>query len=194
MIGLGYVGLPLAEEACGSGLAVTGLDTDSSVTAGLLNGISHIDDIDSVGVVSMLEAGFEATTDPDCIADSDVIVICVPTPLDADGAPDLGAVVGASIAVSEHLQSGSLVVLESTTYPGTTEDTVRPLLEKGSGLTAGVNFNLAYSPERLDPGNPEWGIRNTPKVVAGLTQACTERAVQFYEQFVDVVKDMQQEN
>ena len=187
IVGLGYVGLPLAQEACRSGLAVTGLDTDSSVVAGLMSSVSHIDDIDSTGVAEMLAAGFNATTDSACISDSDVIIICVPTPLDDDGTPDLSAVKAATRTVSEHLQPGSLVVLESTTYPGTTEDTVRPLLESGSGLTAGVDFNLAYSPERIDPGNPEWGLRNTPKIVGGLTPACTERAVQFYEQIVDTV-------
>ena len=187
IIGLGYVGLPLAQEACRSGLAVTGLDTDSSVVAGLMSSVSHIDDIDSTGVAEMLAAGFNATTDSTCIGNSDVIVICVPTPLDEDGTPDLGAVKATTRTVSEHLQPRSLVVLESTTYPGTTEDAVRPLLEAGSGLTAGVDFNLAYSPERIDPGNPEWGLRNTPKIVGGLTPACTERAVQFYEQIVDTV-------
>jgi nucleotide sugar dehydrogenase len=187
IVGLGYVGLPLAQEACRSGLNVTGLDTDSSVVSGLMNGVSHIDDIDSVDLTEMLGAGFLPTTDPTCIRDSDVVVICVPTPLDEDGTPDLGAVKAATRTISEHLQSGSLVVLESTTYPGTTEDTVRPLLEEGSGLTAGIDFNLAYSPERIDPGNPEWGLRNTPKIVGGLTPACTEQAVQFYEQIVDTV-------
>ena len=181
------MGLPLAQEACRSGLAVTGLDTDSVVVAGLVSGKSHIDDIDSAGVAEMLAAGFEAVTDPICIRDADVVVICVPTPLDDDGTPDLGAVKAATRTVSEHLQPGSLVVLESTTYPGTTEDTVRPLLEEGSGLTAGIDFNLAYSPERIDPGNPEWGLRNTPKIVGGLTTDCTERAVKFYEKIVDTV-------
>jgi len=187
VIGLGYVGLPLTLEACKGGLEVVGLDTDQSVVSGLADGVSHIDDIDSTDLAKMLESGFLATTDPACIHDSDVVVICVPTPLDEDETPDLGAVKAATMTVSEHLQSGSLVVLESTTYPGTTEDTVRPLLEEGSGLTAGVDFSLAYSPERIDPGNPEWGLRNTPKIVGGLTADCTERAVQFYEKIVDTV-------
>ena len=135
----------------------------------------------------MVGSGFVATTEPTCIRGSDVIVICVPTPLDADGSPDLSVVKAAARNISGHLQPGSLVVLESTTYPGTTEDTVRPLLEEGSGLTAGVDFNLAYSPERIDPGNREWGLRNTPKIVGGLTPVCTKRAVQFYGQIVDTV-------
>ena len=187
VVGVGYVGLPLVQEACRRDMRVVGLDVDQEVVASLLNGESHIDDVDSVGVAEMLAAGFAATTDPICIRYADVIVICVPTPLDGDGTPDLGAVKAASRTVSENLQQGSLVVLESTTYPGTTEDTVRPLLEDGSGLEAGIDFNLAYSPERIDPGNPEWGLRNTPKIVGGLTPSCTERAVEFYAQIVDTV-------
>ena len=135
----------------------------------------------------MLAAGFMATTDSTYISNSDVIVICVPPPLDDEGTPHLGAIKAATSTVSEHLQPGSLVVLESTTYPGTTEDMVRPLLEDGSRLTAGIDFNLAYSPERIDPGNPEWGLRNTPKIVGGRTPSCTERAVEFYGQIVDTV-------
>ena len=187
VVGVGYVGLPLVQEACRRDMRVVGLDVDQEVVASLLNGESHIDDVDSAGVAEMLAAGFAATTDPICIRYADVIVICVPTPLDGDGTPDLGAVKAASRTVSENLQQGSLVVLESTTYPGTTEDTVRPLLEDGSGLEAGIDFNLAYSPERIDPGNPEWGLRNTPKIVGGLTADCTERAIRFYEQLVDTV-------
>jgi len=187
IVGLGYVGLPLAQEACRSGLKATGLDTDPSVVSALSAGVSHIDDIDPADLAEMLGAGFLATTRPTCISDSDVIIICVPTPLDDDGTPDLSAVKAATRTVSEHLQPGSLVVLESTTYPGTTENTVRPLLEEGSGLVAGIDFSLAYSPERIDPGNPEWGLRNTPKIVGGLTADCTERAIRFYEQLVDTV-------
>ena len=187
IVGLGYVGLPLAQEACRSGLRVVGLDTDLAVVSDLSSGLSHIDDIDSVDLAKMAKAGFLATTDSSCIQGSDVVVICVPTPLDEDGTPDLGAVKAATATVSEHLQPGSLVILESTTYPGTTEDIVRPILEAGSGLAAGTDFWLAYSPERIDPGNPEWGLRNTPKVVGGLTPACTKQAVQFYDQIVDTV-------
>ncbi len=187
VVGLGYVGLPLAEEACRSGLAVTGLDTNLSVVTGLMSGESHIDDLDSADIADMLGVGFIATSDPTCVADSDVVVICVPTPLDADGTPDLGTVKVATQMVSKKLQPDTLVVLESTTYPGTTEDTVGPILEEGSGLKAGVDFSLAYSPERIDPANPVWGLRNTPKIVGGLTPACTDRAVSFYELIVDTV-------
>ncbi len=168
IVGLGYVGLPLAQETCRSGLTVVGLDTEQAVVASLSSGESHIGDVDSPGVAEMIAASFDATTDPIWITNSSVIIICVPTPLDGDGVPDLEAVRAASLTVSEHLQPGSLVVLESTTYPGMTEDMVRPLLEDGSGLKAGVDFNLAYSPERIDPGNPEWRLRNTPKIIRWL--------------------------
>ena len=187
VVGLGYVGLPLAYEASRSGMRVFGLDTNPSVVERLSKGESHIDDIDSDQLSLMINAGFSPTVEPDCISDSEVVLICVPTPLDDDGTPDIGHIKAAAQVVSQHLQPGSLVVLESTTYPGTTEDVVRPILETGSGLTAGIDFCLSYSPERIDPGNAEWGLRNTPKVVGGLTPACTERAVRFYAQIVDTV-------
>ena len=187
VVGLGYVGLPLAYEASRSGMRVFGLDTNASLVESLSNGESHIDDIDSDQLCTMIKAGFRATTEPVCISDSEVVVICVPTPLDDDGIPDIGAVKAATRVVSQHLRPGSLVVLESTTYPGTTEDIVRPILEAGSGLAAGTDFFLAYSPERIDPGNLEWGFRNTPKVVGGWTAACSDRAVKFYGQVVDTV-------
>ena len=187
VVGLGYVGLPLAYEASRSGMRVFGLDTNPSVVERLSKGESHIDDIDSDQLSSMINAGFSPTVEPDCISDSEVVLICVPTPLDDDGTPDIRHIEAAAKVISQHLQPGSLVVLESTTYPGTTQDIVRPILETGSGLTAGTDFCLSYSPERIDPGNAEWGLRNTPKVVGGLTPACTERAVRFYTQIVDTV-------
>jgi len=168
-------------------MTVVGVDIDRTVVDGLLSGLSHVDDVDSGGVGEMLAVGFEATSGLAYCENTDVFAICVPTPLDDNGTPDLQAVRAATREVALSLHPGALVVLESTTYPGTTEDTVRPLLEEGSGLTAGVDFNLAYSPERIDPGNPDWGLRNTPKIVGGLTPACTERAIQFYEQLVDTV-------
>tara|TARA_B100000700_G_scaffold302696_1_gene373301 strand:- start:10763 stop:12028 length:1266 start_codon:yes stop_codon:yes gene_type:complete len=187
IIGLGYVGLPLAQEACRSAFEVKGLDISVDVVNGLNVGISHVDDLDAGDVREMLDSGFQATRDPTCIADSSVVVICVPTPLSDDGRPDLGAVEAASKTVGEHLVPGTLVVLESTTYPGTTDGTVRRLLEDGSGLVAGVDFALAYSPERIDPGNADFGLRNTPKVVGGLTEACTEQAAAFYGRLVNEV-------
>ena len=186
VIGLGYVGLPLAQEACRSGLAVTGLDVSEPVVAGLLEGRSHVDDLSDADIREMLDAGFTATTDASVIADAATVIICVPTPLTPEGGPDLGAVLGATRSIAAHLQPGQLIVLESTTYPGTTDDEVRPVLEE-TGLVAGRDFNLAFSPERIDPGNPVYGMRNTPKVVGGLTPACTEAAAAFYGRFVDTV-------
>ncbi|MBL6925537.1 MAG: nucleotide sugar dehydrogenase [Acidimicrobiia bacterium] len=187
IVGLGYVGLPLAHEACMSQMEVVGVDTSPELIEGLKAGQSHVDDLSDSDVGAMLNAGFEATVDSVAVSDADVIVICVPTPLSSDGMPDLSSVMGATRAVGKHLSGNALVVLESTTYPGTTEDVVKPVLEDASGLMAGVDFALAYSPERTDPGNPEYGLRNTPKVVGGLTDECTRRAVGFYSQLVDTV-------
>jgi nucleotide sugar dehydrogenase len=187
IIGLGYVGLPLAHEACMIQMPVVGVDTSPALVEALNAGKSHIDDLSDSDVVTMLDAGFEAATESSSIVEADVIVICVPTPLSSDGIPDLSFVIGAARTVAGHLQAGCLVVLESTTYPGTTEDVVKPVLEDGSRLKAGTDFALAYSPERTDPGNPNYGLRNTPKVVGGLTPECTDRAVEFYGRLVDTV-------
>jgi UDP-N-acetyl-D-glucosamine dehydrogenase len=184
--GLGYVGLPLAATACAAGLRVTGLDVDDDRVATLNAGRSPIDDIDDGDVLSMLDAGFTATTDPACLDDASVAVICVPTPLRGSGEPDLGHVENATETIGNHLHEGMLVVLESTTYPGTTENVLRPLLEK-SGLIAGADFGLAFSPERVDPGNNAYGIANTPKIVGGLTPSCRAAAMDFYGSFVDQV-------
>lgn len=186
VIGMGYVGLPLAQEATRAGLRVTGLDVVESVVEGLNAGRSHIDDLSEADLRAMLGAGFTATTDPSVIAQARTVVICVPTPLTPEGGPDLTAVLGATRAIADHLQPGHLVVLESTTYPGTTDDDVRPVLE-ATGLVAGENFHLAFSPERIDPGNPTFGMRNTPKVVGGHSEACTNAAADFYGRFVDTV-------
>src|SRR5262245_39739465 len=134
----------------------------------------------------MLAMGFRATAAEQELADPDVIVVCVPTPLTEDAGPDLGAVRAAIETVARCLRPGMLVVLESTTYPGTTDEVIRPLLE-ATGLVAGRDFNLAFSPERIDPGNQTFGLRNTPKVVGGHTPDCTDRAAAFYGQFVDTV-------
>ena len=186
VIGLGYVGLPLAQEACRSGLSVVGLDRSASVVEGLRAGRSHVDDLSDDDVASMLAVGFRPTTDPEVIAGADTVVVCVPTPLSLDGGPDLTAVVSATDTVAAHLRSGTLVVLESTTYPGTTDELLRPRLETG-GLRVGQDVFLAFSPERIDPGNPRYGFRNTPKVVGGVTAACSERARKFYARIVDTV-------
>ena len=186
VIGLGYVGLPLAQEATRAGLSVTGLDVSAGVVEGLNAARSHVDDLSDADIAEMIERGFTATTDASVIADARTVVICVPTPLTPEGGPDLGAVLGATRAIADHLRPGQLVVLESTTYPGTTDDEVRPVLEAG-GLVAGRDFHLAFSPERIDPGNEVYGMRNTPKVVGGHTEACTDAAATFYGTFVDTV-------
>jgi nucleotide sugar dehydrogenase len=186
VIGLGYVGLPLAQEASRAGLSVTGLDVSAPVVEGLMAGRSHVDDLSDADIAEMRALGFTATSDPGVIAEASTVVICVPTPLTPEGGPDLGAVLGATRSIADHLQPGQLVVLESTTYPGTTDDEVRPVLEAG-GLVAGRDFHLAFSPERIDPGNPTFGMRNTPKVVGGHTEACSAAAAAFYGRFVDTV-------
>lgn len=186
VIGLGYVGLPLAQAAIQSGMTVVGLDVSPRVVNGLNGGVSHVDDLSNDDIQSMLAAGFTATTDAQVLATADVAVICVPTPLDDAGGPDLGAVRSAVSMVREHLHQGQIVILESTTYPGTTDEEVRPALET-SGLIAGEHFHLAFSPERIDPGNAVYGIKNTPKVVGGVTSSSTTAAASFYRQFIDTV-------
>jgi UDP-N-acetyl-D-glucosamine dehydrogenase len=184
IIGLGYVGLPLAQQACRRGLSTVGLDANGAVVAALSQGLSHIDDLSDDDVGEMLANGFCATTDPAVLESTQAIVICVPTPLNDGGAPDLGAVISATETIRDHLQPGTIVVLESTTYPGTTEDVVRPILEE-TGLRAGGDFHLAFSPERIDPGNPTYGVGNTPKVVGGVNAASTQAAADLYSRFID---------
>ncbi|WP_067452471.1 nucleotide sugar dehydrogenase [Actinomadura macra] len=186
VIGLGYVGLPLVREACRAGLEVGGLDRDARVVTGLRAGRSHVDDVSAAEVGEMLGQGFEPSLDENVLDGAQTVVICVPTPLSAEGGPDLTAVRGAAETVARHLEPGMLVVLESTTYPGTTDEVVRPILET-SGLVAGEQFHLAFSPERIDPGNPVYGIRNTPKIVGGFTPACAVAAASFYGKFVERV-------
>ncbi len=187
ILGLGYVGLPLAQQATRVGMSVLGYDVQPAVVADLNAGRSHVDDLSDADVADMVAGGFTATTDETRIAEAAVAVICVPTPLSEGDGPDLRAVTGATEAVARNLRPGMLVVLESTTYPGTTDDVVRPLLEKESGLVAGVDFHLAFSPERIDPGNETFGPRNTPKVVGGYTPTCTDRVAEFYGRFIDTV-------
>lgn len=187
VVGLGYVGLPLALEAARVGLRVCGLDIDGSRVEALTKGDSYIDDIEPDEVQRAIGAGFLATTDATILSLADAITISVPTPL-REGLPDLNAVIGAAEAVGDHLLPGQLVVLESTTYPGTTEEVVLPILESRSGLEAGIDFHLAYSPERIDPGNLEFGIHNTPKLMAGIDEVSTERAAALYGKFAPVIE------
>lgn len=186
VIGQGYVGLPMALRAAEVGLSVVGLDTNLTIVEALNAGRSHVDDIPDDALRAGLASGFRASGDPTCIAEAEVVVVCVPTPLAADGGPDLGPVEGAARSIGAHLRPGTLVILESTTYPGTTEEVFAPLVTV-SGLRVGVDVNIAFSPERVDPGNTTYGIQNTPKVVGGLTPACTAAARDFYAQFIDTV-------
>ncbi|GAA4591997.1 nucleotide sugar dehydrogenase [Actinoplanes octamycinicus] len=187
ILGLGYVGLPLAQQAIRAGLSVLGFDVDEHVVKALGAGFSHVDDLSDADIGEMLAGGFRPTTDETEIAQARTAVICVPTPLSEGDGPDLRAVTGATGSIGRNLRPGMLVVLESTTYPGTTDDVVRPLLEQLSGLTAGIDFHLAFSPERIDPGNASYGAHNTPKVVGGYTPACTEAAAGFYGRFIEQV-------
>jgi UDP-N-acetyl-D-glucosamine dehydrogenase len=187
ILGLGYVGLPLAQQATRAGLSVLGFDVNAGVVEALGAGRSHVDDLSDADVAEMIAGGFRTTADESRIAEADVAVICVPTPLSEGDGPDLRAVTGATEAIGRNLRPGMLVVLESTTYPGTTDDVVRPLLEKLSGLVAGRDFHLAFSPERIDPGNEKFGAHNTPKVVGGYTPGCTDRVAAFYGRFVQTV-------
>lgn len=189
VIGLGYVGLPLAVQAARSGFRVTGFDASTEVAKTLMSGHSHVDDIADNDVEEIRALGFRATADESEIGRQDVIVICVPTPLSEADGPDLSAVLAATATAGRVLRAGTLVSLESTTYPGTTDEVVRPILEKACGLTAGIDFSLAFSPERIDPGNADYGLWNTPKVVGGLTPSCTDAAESFYQKIcVEVVR------
>lgn len=187
VVGQGYVGLPLAQEASLSGWKVFGLDVSEATVAKLNSGESHVDDLSNGDIEEMLDKGYEATTDAGVVGQSDVVVICVPTPLGEAGAPDLAYVESASATVGENIKSGALVVLESTTYPGTTEDICVPILEAKSGLKAGRDFYVSFSPERVNPGSEKFGIKNTPKLVGGINATATEKTVEFYESFVDEV-------
>ena len=185
VIGLGYVGLPLAVVFAEAGVPVLGLDVVEQKVAAINRGISHIEDVPSERLAPLVEAGtLRAGTDLDEITDLEAIIICLPTPLDEHREPDLGAVLGAARDIAPRLQKGQLVVLESTTYPGTTREELAPILEE-FGLSAGTDFHLAFSPERVDPGREDWTTRSTPKVVGGLTPACTQKVMDVYGRAFD---------
>jgi UDP-N-acetyl-D-glucosamine dehydrogenase len=187
IVGLGYVGLPLAETFAWAGYPVLGFDIDPDKVARLKRGESYIGHIASERVAEMGRSGrFDATTEPGRFAEVDAIIICVPTPLTEAREPDLSYIVGTGQSIRPHLRRGQLVVLESTTYPGTTEDLLRPILEEG-GLRAGRDFFLAFSPEREDPGNPDFGTRTIPKVVGGIDPASRDLAVALYTPVVEGV-------
>lgn len=189
VIGLGYVGLAVAVEAVRAGMSVLGVDIRQTVVDGLGAGSSHVDDITDEELRQALNSGLSVSVDPSALPSASAIIIAVPTPL-TGGAPDLSYVRAVAITIGDHLQPGQLVVLESTSYPGTTEEIVLPILEEKSGLVAGVDFHLAFSPERIDPGNSSFGLRNTPKLVGGVDTASTQRAAALYRKFCDEVVEM----
>ena len=187
VLGLGYVGLPLAVAAAGAGRPVVGYDVAAEHVARLASGTSPIADVNDLDLKEALAAGnLRFTADPDDLASCRGYVICVPTPL-TDKAPDLSMVLAAVDTVAARLSRGDLVVLESTTYPGTTEDVVAVRLAEAAGLRAGPDYHLAFSPERIDPGNQAFGIRNTPKIVGGIGPAAGEAAADLYRGFVEEV-------
>ena len=185
VVGQGYVGLPLALRAVEAGFDVVGFDLDGSRVKQLAAGTSYVEDISDEQLASVLASGrYEPTDDPERMAGFDVAVIDVPTPL-AEGVPNLSYIEAAAACLARHLQPGGTVVLESTSYPGTTEELVGPILEEGSGLFAGSDFHLGYSPERIDPGNPDWRLENTPKVVSGIDGPSLEAVQHFYDRLVE---------
>lgn len=185
IVGLGYVGLPLAVELAGAGYRVLGFDVSPDVVQGLNEGRSHVKDVTEAQLRAAMECGrFSATTDMMRLSEPDAISICVPTPLSKFKDPDVSYIVAATEAVKKRLRRGQAIILESTTYPGTTREILLPALES-TGLTVGKDFFLAFSPERVDPGNPSYGTRNTPKVVGGITPDCRKVAVALYEPAID---------
>jgi UDP-N-acetyl-D-glucosamine dehydrogenase len=187
VVGAGYVGVPLAHTLAAAGRSILVIDTAEDIVAALNRGESHISDVPSAELRPLVEEGrIRATSSYAELGDADAILLALPTPLSKQREPDLSIVVGAVEEVAQHLRPGHLVVLESTTYPRTTRDVILPILER-NGLEAGRDFHLAFSPERVDPGNTTWTTRNVPKIVGGITPACTERAAQLYEGAVDSV-------
>jgi UDP-N-acetyl-D-glucosamine dehydrogenase len=181
IIGMGYVGLPLAMQFTKAGAKVTGIDTDQAKVDALNAGRSYIKHIDSATIAASRQSGsFSATTDFATVAAADAVIICVPTPLNKYREPDLSYVLDTGRSIAPHLKKGSVVVLESTTYPGTTDGELREVLEEGTGMAAGRDFHLAFSPEREDPGNPDSKVDGIPKVIGGLTPECLQKAMAVY--------------
>ena len=187
VVGAGYVGVPLAHTLARAGRSVLLIDVSTDVVDGLNRGESHIVDVPSSELAPLVESGrIKATTDYNELRRADAILIALPTPLSKQREPDLSIVISATEQIGVRLRNGHLVVLESTTYPRTTREVIQPILER-TGLKAGRDFHLAFSPERVDPGNKNWTTRNVPKVIGGMTPECTERAAQLYEGAVDTV-------
>jgi UDP-N-acetyl-D-glucosamine dehydrogenase len=187
IIGAGYVGMPLAQVFADAGKRVVLIDVDQTIVDGINRGESHIDDVPSGELKKLVDdERVTATADYDAVKEAAAILIALPTPLSSQREPDLSIVGSAAAEIAPRLREGQLVVLESTTYPGTTRELLEPILER-SGLKAGHDFHLAFSPERVDPGRTDWTTRNTPKLVGGLTPACTERAAELYRSAVETV-------
>ncbi len=187
VIGLGYVGLPLVMEIAGAGFKVIGIDLDRTKIAHLKDGNSYILDVPSAAVARVVNDGqFTPTSDFSALSDVDAVSICVPTPLSKSRDPDISFILAATAEIRKYLHNDQLIVLESTTYPGTTDELILPELE-ASGLCAGSDFFLAFSPERIDPGNASFNTHNTPKIVGGITRQCGEMAQLFYSQFIERV-------
>ena len=185
VVGLGYVGLPLSLQFARSGVTVIGLDIDAAKVDAIRQSRSYIKHIASDAIREQVEAGrFDASTDFARVKQVSAVIICVPTPLNKNREPDISFIIRTGEAVAAHLTKNTLVVLESTTYPGTTDEDLRAVLERGSGLKAGTDFHLAFSPEREDPGNPRSIVADIPKVVGGYTPACLERAVALYSRAI----------
>lgn len=188
IVGLGYVGLPLSLQFARSGVSVLGLDIDQAKITELMAGRSYIKHIEPAAVKEQVDGKrFAATSDFSRVKEVEAVVICVPTPLNKNREPDISYIIKTGEAIAPHLQKGVLVVLESTTYPGTTDEDLRAVLEKGSGLKAGTDFYLAFSPEREDPGNPSSKVAEIPKVVGGFTAACAEKARALYGKAIKTV-------
>jgi UDP-N-acetyl-D-glucosamine dehydrogenase len=187
IVGLGYVGLPLAVELAQAGYRVLGFDVNKDVVDGLNAGRSHVKDVTDAQLQGAMECGrFSATTDMLRLSEPDAISICVPTPLSKFKDPDISFIVAATESVKKRIRRGQAIILESTTYPGTTREIMLPALES-TGLKVGRDFFLAFSPERVDPGNPRYGTRNTPKVVGGITEDCRRVAVALYQPAIDTL-------
>ena len=181
IIGQGYVGLPLSIQFARSGATVLGLDIDAQKVEALRQGQSYIKHIDASTILQQVKSGrFSPSADFSRVAEVEAVIICVPTPLNKNREPDISYIVETGREIAPHLQKGTVVVLESTTYPGTTDEDLRAVIEKGSGLKAGTDFHLAFSPEREDPGNPSSVVATIPKIVGGYTPACLQRAIALY--------------
>src|SRR3954447_7373944 len=185
IIGLGYAGLPLAMLFAEVGFGVTGIDLNESRVRAVGEGRSYLVDVPTERYQGV-DGRLRATADYAQVEELDALTICVPTPLSKTRTPDISYIVSAAESVASHLKGGQLIVLQSTTYPGTTEEIVLPILER-SGAKVGEDFFLGYAPERVDPGNPNWSVRNTPKLVAGVTDECLRRTQAVYNQIVDTV-------